>query len=382
MALKQALTEDGISVLPLQPALPSSTPKGASYLDLYTFTIGNDDTYNLSHSFTGSWDPKRWKMVVKNSALQVVDLLTNDVYADFAVIAIGPGNTAPTPGDDIQIAFEVDTNEGVTVSAANEAPRLAVYDKKMLWRANLYIDEGGGKADWNDRHPWIGDEDSNGNVIVNGPNYNDWNNGQGGQSEGKGGQIPILSFSSPRFQPQQDNSINDDVKNTVAYDYPGRKSDVTALPADPAQCMDTPALFNQKMQVLKTELGQTFNLAGNVGVGEQPGNFWNQTTAPQHRWENYLRVATNDNALPGVGLLYYDWVNGQPNLDPDLVSAGAQTPGQLFQFNVPPYNVSPNHIGTDCVGFSENSVSYPHATIVGIIRLGNIHFLQNGLSTD
>lgn len=43
-----------------------------------------------------------------------------------------------------------------------------VYDHKMLWRANLYIDEGG--EDWNDLHPWDSDENE-WNVTVNTANY-------------------------------------------------------------------------------------------------------------------------------------------------------------------------------------------------------------------
>ena len=59
----------------------------------------------------------------------------------------------PHPGDDIQIQFKIG---GAAVTSLSLAPRLAVYDKKELWRANLYIDDTKTGNDWNDQHPWIG----------------------------------------------------------------------------------------------------------------------------------------------------------------------------------------------------------------------------------
>jgi hypothetical protein len=55
------------------------------------------------------------------------------------------------PGDDFLLRFGLAENESIVGTAA-AADYCAVYDKKLLWRANLYIDEGGG--DWNNVHPW------------------------------------------------------------------------------------------------------------------------------------------------------------------------------------------------------------------------------------
>lgn len=57
------------------------------------------------------------------------------------------------PGDDILLNFSLfaENNEQI-ITCANDN-FLAVYDKKMLWRANLFIDDGEG-VDWNYKYPW------------------------------------------------------------------------------------------------------------------------------------------------------------------------------------------------------------------------------------
>lgn len=82
----------------------------------------------------------------------------------------------------------------------------------------------------------------------------------------------------------------------------------------------------------------------------QGGN-WNKTTAPKSLWGNYL-AAANTSALPSVGLLYYDWVHGQTNLDPNLKSNTNLSSNFYFG------QLNPDHIGTDCVGFTKNSIWY------------------------
>jgi hypothetical protein len=73
---------------------------------------------------------------------------------------LGPGGAKP--GDDLLLEFTVQPRNAAEADSsgavrkarfrAAEGDYLSVYDKKLLWRANLYIDEGGG--DWNDLHPW------------------------------------------------------------------------------------------------------------------------------------------------------------------------------------------------------------------------------------
>ncbi|GHV87979.1 hypothetical protein AGMMS50267_03390 [Spirochaetia bacterium] len=69
---------------------------------------------------------------------------------------------------------------------------IAVYDKKLLWRANLYIDEGAG--DWNDVHPWKAPAAAG----TSGPAWwdsrwglNDWNQGKPGTASG--GQVTEIA---------------------------------------------------------------------------------------------------------------------------------------------------------------------------------------------
>ena len=107
-----------------------------------------------------------------------------------------PSGTVPIrPGDDFFIGFELKNQSDV--QGWNETQRLAIYDKKMLWRANLYINEGAG-IDWNDVHKWnaptsltnevvgrkvIDAEHPNGQWIEEAPpswwsrswGYNEWN---------------------------------------------------------------------------------------------------------------------------------------------------------------------------------------------------------------
>lgn len=59
------------------------------------------------------------------------------------------------PGDDILLNFQLDMNNNRIEALSEEEDFLAVYDKKMLWRANLYIDDDDtGSLDFNNRYPW------------------------------------------------------------------------------------------------------------------------------------------------------------------------------------------------------------------------------------
>lgn len=69
-------------------------------------------------------------------------------------IGIRPKEKEIYPGDDLIIGLEI-KREGKVLGEvwSEENDYIAVYDKKLLWRANLYIKEAGGN-DWNDIHPW------------------------------------------------------------------------------------------------------------------------------------------------------------------------------------------------------------------------------------
>ena len=139
----------------------------------------------MDSSCSDGWEIINSNLIVKKSKFFIL----STTYQDFALVAINPH-----PGDDIQIQFKI--GDDLYVPSDNnftvDAPRLAVYDKKELWRANLYIDERTSDADrthdWNDQHPWIGEVDANGTPDPNGANFNQWNHDMSGNI-GNGGQV-------------------------------------------------------------------------------------------------------------------------------------------------------------------------------------------------
>lgn len=70
----------------------------------------------------------------------------------FQRFAIRPLQTNIRPGDDLLLNFDVYKDNQLIPVHTREQDYIAVYDEKMLWRANLYIDDGGG--DWNNNNPW------------------------------------------------------------------------------------------------------------------------------------------------------------------------------------------------------------------------------------
>lgn len=80
-------------------------------------------------------------------------------------IKIRPENAAKArPGDDLLLEFKL-TKPGFTdmFITLSEKDYIAVYDKKMMWRANLFlekIESELGYLDWNDAHPWNAPADS------------------------------------------------------------------------------------------------------------------------------------------------------------------------------------------------------------------------------
>ena len=377
VALATVHPEDGLSVLDpsTNTGLTAQTNNSPQSLFIGQY-IYNSSTgyYNLTGPASGSADSS-YVFFVDGQNLVVTH---NGVpYEYFAIVAVNKNSSInPCPGDDIHIQIKIGDNLYTDIS---QAPRLAVYDKKMLWRANLYIAEMGagkkGSTDWNDLHPWV--------------DGNDWNLPDGSIANPiSGGQIiAIQKFSSPRVQDE-----SDDVKspNSVCYDYPTiKQATPVSLPLS-NQSMDTPFDYNNRMVDLKGELGQVF--ADNGGKLQTPLSGWSKTTAPNGKWSNYLLVGTDSNYIPSIGLLYYDWNVNQQFLDANLhialpPSFPLTTIGQLFHDNGTDangfsYNFAPNHIGTDCVGFAKNSVSYSGSSYQWNNKTRNYPFPANGLSVQ
>ena len=98
-------------------------------------------------------------------------------------IGIRPKEKEIYPGDDLIIGIEVKGKGKILGDVwSEEKDYIAVYDKKLLWRANLYIREGEGN-DWNDIHPWNAPESGYYDEKV-WYGINEWKgNGNGGQTE-------------------------------------------------------------------------------------------------------------------------------------------------------------------------------------------------------
>jgi len=143
------------------------------------------------------------------------------------------------PGDDIYLSFKFvrkssnfSDKEIVVEAQCSEADYLCVYDKKMLWRANLYLNQKyDNNEDWNAEHPWnapLGNnyiKDSEKSWWNKEWGYNEWNREYGlcgiydidvsKGTRGSGGQVVYFDeFTSERDKDKTSK------KNTVSYDYP------------------------------------------------------------------------------------------------------------------------------------------------------------------
>lgn len=142
---------------------------------------------------------------------------------------------AARPGDDLLLEFTlsgINATKTLTLTSP-EKNYIAVYDKKMLWRANLYLDKPENSLsgmDWNDAHPWNApnSETYNNNVWFG---KNEWNLPDDGYDGIAGGQIIKLPgtkwYYGNSLSQGTDNKRNFNINaqytvlNAVAYDYQG-----------------------------------------------------------------------------------------------------------------------------------------------------------------
>ncbi|SEP86995.1 hypothetical protein SAMN04487977_101666 [Treponema bryantii] len=148
-------------------------------------------------------------IIGSDNLLYYYDYKTKNLEKKPVEIQIRPESaSAARPGDDLLLEFklqELSTNKSFTVTVpANNY--IAVYDKKMLWRANLYLNKSEkalGGEDWNNAHPWDVPCDSdtetenpwwwNGDSTLTAAQrwgYNEWNKKEDG-SRGEGRQSEI-----------------------------------------------------------------------------------------------------------------------------------------------------------------------------------------------
>lgn len=92
-----------------------------------------------------------FKLVVEGDKLKFKILSgKNRQPGEYSSFAIRPLQDGIRPGDDLLLRFGKQGDDFLT-GVAKEEDFIAVYDKKMLWRANLYINE---TVDWNDLNRW------------------------------------------------------------------------------------------------------------------------------------------------------------------------------------------------------------------------------------
>ena len=173
---------------------------------------------------------------------------------------------AQRPGDDLMLGFALADNWGVHGQAA-ESDFVALIDSRMLWRAELYIDEtrsedgtptGDINKDWNNLHPW------------NDPVNNDWFVAARDGADKDGGQIRIASWT--HFNGDQVTTSNGQRKigNTVAYNMAG---------------FDSPFIFNDKMSCQALALDKK-NGTANVSTLAPPA----YPGSTIRDWTNYVGV--------------------------------------------------------------------------------------------
>ena len=360
VALATPHAEDGVSVLDTTnkvTGLNAQTSDSPGFEYIAQFQQRGDGWYTVTGPGTGT--DTSYSLVVNDGYLTVKH---NGIpYYDFALVAINP-----YPGDDIQIQFKIGDH---LFTSMTQAPRLAVYDKKMLWRANLYIAEAGagtkGSTDWNDLHPWNDpSNDWNWSPIKTGSNTPDpskmYVDGIANWVIGNGGQVVNIASFTPLLSAQAVSEKGENVGNhcdgTVAYEYG------TIGGIGPTGGEDSPFRYNWKLIEARGNLNATYS-GGDptqmvpingfpIGskVGRKNLQNWVATTSVHNSWSNYLRQAI-------AGLTAYVPNESLYQLNNSFFSPPFSNEGKLVPST---FDGIGNSIGagTDCFGFVSRSSGY------------------------
>jgi hypothetical protein len=273
--------------------------------------------------------------------------------------------TGAKPGDDLLLEFALRRESSaapLTFILNNEtreirfpvipADYIALYDKRVLWRANLYIDEG--ESDWNDDHPWNAPGEG---VAAPGHPWwkedwgcNDWNTGNSRAIAG--GQImEILPWTH-----WDEGAAEMVYRGSVAYSWSGE---------------DPVSKFNDKLRDQMARIAgywsDTQNTANLLAHGSPQTS--STSTAPGGKWENYV--------FPARSMVNGKWDYDRPKTEQELdnnaqhffyinnsdVSTSVFVPGlssywdekkpSLFADNQKKYSS-----GIDCSGFVYQAANY------------------------
>lgn len=188
------------------------------------------------------------------------------------------------PGDDIYLSFKFvhksdnfSDKEIVVEAQCSEADYLCAYDKKMLWRANLYLNQKyDNNEDWNAEHPW---DAPLGNSFIKESEkswwnkewgFNEWNREYGScdkydiavskGNRGNGGQVVYFD----EFTSERDDKKTSKKLNTVSYDYPINR-DETGIKKNtdqkniPINAWDSPFDFAYKIKAQRIAMRTHFS---------------------------------------------------------------------------------------------------------------------------
>lgn len=285
------------------------------------------------------------------------------------------------PGDDLLFTFYIrnssDSKSETRVVYSDENYSISVYDKKIVWRANLFLNERIDSADWNILHPW-NSEDNEWNKICSSSSNHAINT-----VLEKGDGTQVVSFCE--YTPLRTTGKN--IVNTVPYDY---NSSINV------NAWDSPFDFMFKMTKQKNALRNHFyekyspyvdfkKSGGDIEKQpdefkekyaelEEPGIFpkdkeenisgnsitnyslsqWNNTFAPNSRWKFYWKdgdLETDFPYVPGAGFFMY-LKDPKSKLS---VETCTNESSDLLKKLVFPKLLS---AGTDCIGFVYRSCSY------------------------
>lgn len=232
------------------------------------------------------------------------------------------------------------------LQTSNNSDFFAVYDKKMLWRANLYIDEGDGDTDWNNKYRWTSGNEWNkeyytsfvGSLQPNDMALRNMYDSHGGQT------IDIFEYTPMRTisgTPSSPDTYNNYVSGKVAYNYPNNSSSDFIL----AYGLDSPFDFNYKLVMQMLSIKQNYEEAVESPYSSIPLwelQRWATTKSPENQWKNYISENINNQQayIPALGLLYQTYWSHN----------GDETGSN--------HSATARGAGTDCIGFAQRSASY------------------------
>ncbi len=337
------------------PLLRFRRPLGGETSDVYQIEslnlsiIGDDGKLKSPYRWEGKYEKGM-------NTLSIVSTTNPELrYTSFGIRPLSASGARP--GDDILLSMSLKKSETLHSdkldATAGEDSYLAVYDAKMLWRANLYIEETPEINDWNRLHPW--------NAPASGNTGPKWWSDAWGHNEWN------LAYSFPAGTHSIDAGSKDSGCQTILphSSYWWKEgNEFNKSVAYSMECHDSPFEFNQKMDQQKALLHNAFYTRLNPynksvmvrGKPEPTRSSWSSTLAPlvtdlssgsDNPWYNYRKESSGFALSAGPGLppgfpamTYYPY-------RPGLSSAEANTLENRLR-----------SAGVDCVGLVQRALSY------------------------